>query len=181
MYCSTLLWASNTLLTCGCEAHAESPATTAARTASDRSRDVRTGLVVMCVAILAWQTLRWNAERQGDLAQLRLDDASVPRTHAQQLLLRRRQPLVAWIGEGVSNSSVRLQTHCTAANRRLEQRHDGSFERAVERRVRLSEVAVCFLDARLERGVQRRAALRVDRGDGLGERVVPVVTALVHV
>src|SRR5262249_49786357 len=83
-------------------------------------------------SLLAGEALRRYSEREGDLAQLRLDRASVLGAHAQQLLLRRGQALRARVRGGVANSSVRLQARRTAADRRLEQRHDGALERAVE-------------------------------------------------
>src|SRR3954468_3249648 len=93
---------------CGA-AHADVVATSVTARTNGRSRRDRTGLQIIEVPIsialrLAWQTLRRNAERQGDLAQLRLHDALVLVSHAHQLLLRRRQPFLARIGKGVDDS-----------------------------------------------------------------------------
>ena len=118
---------------------------------------------------LAWQPLRRYSERQGDLAQFRLNDAGVLGSHTQQLLLRRQHSLDARIHKGIAEAAARLQVNRVLSDWRLEQHHDRTFERPVERCVGLSELAIRFYDAWLERGVQRRAASCIDRRGGLRE------------
>src|SRR5260370_23344620 len=92
------------------------------------------------------------SKRKRDVAELRLDDAAVLRAHAQELFLRAAQGLEPVIGIRVANA-FRLDTHRALDVRRVEQHDDGALQRAVERLVRVPQIAVGLLDAGPERGI----------------------------
>src|SRR5436190_12414328 len=128
-----------------------------------------------------WQLLLGDAERDRETTERRLDHAEVSRSGPQQLFLCRRQPLQPLVHKGVTDAAARYDPNGAVDDRRLQQLHDGALERAVERRVAKAEIAVGFLDAGLERGVQARAPRRVDRCRSRGDFVIAIVAARIDV
>src|SRR5689334_8527625 len=107
------------------------------------------------------QLRRRNAERERDLPKPRLDHASVPRSHAQELPLGGAQLLEPFVGVRVTNA-FRFQPRRRVEDGRLEERDDGAGQRAIEGGSLDAELAVRLLDPGFERSVQFRRRRRID-------------------
>src|SRR5439155_1362590 len=104
----------------------------------------------------------------------------VLRPHAQEVLLSRAQSLQRRIGECIRDHLGR-QLDVALDDGRGEQRADRLDEDVVEAALRLAEPAIGLLAQGLEPPVDLDRALRVERGQHVGDQLVPLVALRVDV
>jgi hypothetical protein len=112
------------------------------------------------------------------LAQLVLNHARVPSSHPRQVLLGRHQALEGRVFEPVSGA-LRPEASVGADGWGLQERHDHSLQRAVERSA-ASEFHVGLIEARFERRADPHSRLHVHRVHGIGNRRKAFVVARVR-